>query len=199
MGISRSGLENYIICTSATRPGVPFKGLQIYETDTNRQFIYTGSAWVWIGGNPPRVRARRTTNQTLPNGTDTTVSWTSEDYDSDSIITPTASALTIPTGFGGLWVFEYAVVLLHASQGVYAGAWMEVNSSGSTRYGWTSGTTISDSVNGWVLYCNGAAQMVLSAGDTVSLDCFLAASSNGNIFANAGVPYLQGRLVSAIY
>ncbi len=35
-----------IICTSSTRPASPFVGQQIYETDTGRKYLYTGSTWV---------------------------------------------------------------------------------------------------------------------------------------------------------
>ena len=35
-----------IICTSTTRPSAPFVGQQIYETDTGRQWTYTGAVWV---------------------------------------------------------------------------------------------------------------------------------------------------------
>lgn len=41
------------ICTSATRPGSPFEGQQIFETDTNKTLIYDGANW-WttaIAGN----------------------------------------------------------------------------------------------------------------------------------------------------
>jgi hypothetical protein len=34
-----------IICTSTTRPASPFEGQQIYETDTNLEYTYDGSAW----------------------------------------------------------------------------------------------------------------------------------------------------------
>ena len=39
-----------IICTSGTRPASPFAGQQIYETDTSRLLVYSGSAWVVIRG-----------------------------------------------------------------------------------------------------------------------------------------------------
>ena len=35
-----------IICTSSTRPGSPFEGQTIYETDTDLSYTYNGSAWV---------------------------------------------------------------------------------------------------------------------------------------------------------
>lgn len=39
-----------IQCTSATRPSSPHEGMTIYETDTDRHMVYSGSAWVPAGG-----------------------------------------------------------------------------------------------------------------------------------------------------
>lgn len=39
-----------VVCTSSSRPGTPFEGLEIYETDTDRTYIYDGSSWVQTGG-----------------------------------------------------------------------------------------------------------------------------------------------------
>lgn len=39
-----------VICTSGTRPGSPYAGLLIYETDTKRMYKWDGSAWVYSGG-----------------------------------------------------------------------------------------------------------------------------------------------------
>ncbi len=37
----------HVICTSSTRPSTGlFEGLRIYETDTDRTLVYSGSAWV---------------------------------------------------------------------------------------------------------------------------------------------------------
>jgi len=38
------------IVTSSTRPGTPFTGQFIYETDTQLPYIWNGSAWVVSGG-----------------------------------------------------------------------------------------------------------------------------------------------------
>ena len=35
------------VCTSSTRPAVPFEGQMIYETDTDLVSAYNGSAWVY--------------------------------------------------------------------------------------------------------------------------------------------------------
>jgi len=37
-----------VICTSSTRPSTPVEGQVIYETDTDRELIYHGAAWVVI-------------------------------------------------------------------------------------------------------------------------------------------------------
>lgn len=35
-----------VICTSTTRPAAPFEGMEIFETDTDLKYTYSGSAWV---------------------------------------------------------------------------------------------------------------------------------------------------------
>lgn len=39
-------LRGPYICTSATRPGSPFEGQRIYETDTDFEYTYSGAAWI---------------------------------------------------------------------------------------------------------------------------------------------------------
>jgi len=40
----------FTICTNATRPGTPYTGQSIFETDTGDSFIWDGSAWQPGGG-----------------------------------------------------------------------------------------------------------------------------------------------------
>jgi len=40
-----STLSGTTICTSSTRPGSPFDGQSIYETDTDKTLVWNGSAW----------------------------------------------------------------------------------------------------------------------------------------------------------
>ena len=53
MGISNtippSRLIQPGVCTSSTRPTSPFEGQVIYETDTDRTLVWSGSAWVGTG------------------------------------------------------------------------------------------------------------------------------------------------------
>lgn len=44
-----STLSAITICTSSTRPGSPFTGQAIFETDTNLLNVYTGSSWTGVG------------------------------------------------------------------------------------------------------------------------------------------------------
>ena len=50
MGISQqigaSSQVKWGVCTSSTRPASPYHGQHIYETDTNLQYVWNGTAWV---------------------------------------------------------------------------------------------------------------------------------------------------------
>jgi hypothetical protein len=36
------------VCTSGTRPTAPYEGQQIYETDTDKTLVWSGSAWLYL-------------------------------------------------------------------------------------------------------------------------------------------------------
>ena len=104
-------IGNSIVCLSTTRPVTPFEGQVIRETDTNKELTYSGAAWVetntWnttagaSGVNnlivPPLLRVRRATTQSIPNATQTFVTWTIEDYDTDGCFTASSDTITIKT------------------------------------------------------------------------------------------------------
>lgn len=51
-----NGVFNAIgICTSSTRPVSPYAGQRIWETDTSKEYTYTGSAWIQTGPPPRRL------------------------------------------------------------------------------------------------------------------------------------------------
>jgi hypothetical protein len=52
------------VCTSSTRPAVPFEGQMIYETDTDVMLVYNGSAWVCITPKSSLDETTRTTSST---------------------------------------------------------------------------------------------------------------------------------------
>jgi len=61
--------QTIIVCTSGTRPASPNEGMTVFETDTDRYSVYTGSAWVTMGqsitGTYTPTLTATTTNPTL--------------------------------------------------------------------------------------------------------------------------------------
>lgn len=116
---------NRIVCASTTRPSTPFHGQMIYETDTKKEFVYNGSAWVQTNTAsttsgvtgvsnlivPPLVRVRRATGQSVANGTLSFVSWTVEDVDTDGCFAPTSDTVTIQTA----GVYQCSISLEYAA------------------------------------------------------------------------------------
>lgn len=43
------------VCTSTTRPAVPFDGQTISETDTDQLKVYNGTSWIGVGGLAPVI------------------------------------------------------------------------------------------------------------------------------------------------
>lgn len=121
--------------TSSTRPTVSSsdEGLIIYETDTNRMYRWDGTAWLpfLTGIRAIGVRANKTSDQSIANSSNVLVTFTGEDHDSDTLhdVSSNTSRITIPTGFGGIW-------LVTASAAWASGTgerWLEVlkNNSGA--------------------------------------------------------------------
>lgn len=63
------------VCTSSTRPGSPFTGQVIFETDTKQTLVYSGAAWVMLtdADSPPGLELIKTA--TVTNAADTGTTW----------------------------------------------------------------------------------------------------------------------------
>ena len=85
-----------IICTSSTRPASPFEGQTIYETDTDLEQRWTGSAWVVSGSNGGSFLSASST---------TTVS-------AASTITYTQASITLTPG---VWEVTSAMTLINGT------------------------------------------------------------------------------------
>lgn len=61
------------VCTSTTRPTAPYEGQHIYETDTDIEYVWNGSAWVvnYVSANSPAFTGTPTA-PTAAAGTNTT-------------------------------------------------------------------------------------------------------------------------------
>ena len=78
------------VCTTATRPASPFEGQMIYDTTTDTQLVWNGTAWVTIG--PP----------TAP--TTAFVSGQQSTTSTSYVALTTATAVTVTTGTSALVV-----------------------------------------------------------------------------------------------
>lgn len=111
-----------IICTSATRPSSPVAGMRIYETDTDSDMRYSGSAWAPL--SIPRY-AYKTTDQAV--ATSTTLVDTTDL--SLSLLGPSGSVYAIDAaiqysadGAGDLkygWSFPASAQMKFGHAGVY--------------------------------------------------------------------------------
>ena len=105
------GLSNYIpssrliqpgVCTSTTRPASPYEGMVIYETDTNKMYVYDGSAWV-IPNSPAQNPAglELIANVTLSGASINTGSIFSSTYENYRIV---LSNPTVNTSSSGIYL-----------------------------------------------------------------------------------------------
>lgn len=109
--------QSIVVCTSGTRPSSPPEGMMIYETDTDKYLGFDGSNWQEIFLlNPPRAEVSRSSTQSIPNETQTTMIWQTSSYNVRNMwssgVNP--SRLTVPTGMGGLYYLSTTVEFDHA-------------------------------------------------------------------------------------
>jgi len=91
------------VCTSTTRPTAPYEGQMIYETDTDKGFIWNGTKWLQTMGRMPSFKATNSAAQTITASTVNVVTLGTETYDADNIFA--SNTCTIPTGYAGKWLF----------------------------------------------------------------------------------------------
>ena len=71
------------VCTSSTRPAVPFEGQMIYETDTDKVLVWNGSDWYpnwnlpWgVVGAVQSVAGNLTVTKSFADVTGSSITWT---------------------------------------------------------------------------------------------------------------------------
>lgn len=113
------------VCTSSTRPASPYEGMVIYETDTNKTFVYSGSAWVMMvsADTPPGLELIKTQTIGSAVASVTVTSAFSATYDNYQIVISGVS----PSGSGGWYQFQFDSG--HTNN--YYGAARAVNNSGT--------------------------------------------------------------------
>lgn len=166
-----------VTCLSTNRPASPWEGLKIYETDTNRFWVYNGSAWRLLGGyNQPRVRVKRSGAQTIANSTNTDITWDQEDWDTDSMHSTSSNTnrLTCPTGMDGDWHVSFYVTWAQNAVGTRA-VWFLVNGANPR---WAGIETVNSTASYGVAQAGGSV-VRLAAGDYVTLQ--VVQFSGGNL------------------
>ena len=131
--------------TSTTRPSSPWEGQHIYETDTDRILFWNGTAWVYQVGFAGACAVSRTTSFTVANAADTVVSWSSANYDNNSMFSAgTPNRITV--NIAGIYIVTATFAWPSNSTGERIG-WIQLNGSNSVRWGnrrggaWSSGPT----------------------------------------------------------
>jgi hypothetical protein len=131
--------------TSSTRPSAPWEGQHIYETDTDRILFWNGAAWVYQVGFAGACAVSRTTSFTVANAADTVVSWSSANYDNNSMFSAgTPNRITVNTA--GIYLVTATFAWPSNSTGERIG-WIQLNGTNATRWGnrrggaWSSGPT----------------------------------------------------------
>jgi hypothetical protein len=81
-------------CLSSARPASPVVGQQIFETDKSRVRIWTGSLWQLVAGS--QAVSASATGIVVATGATSTLTYTTESYDTDSFIPTPSTTFTIP-------------------------------------------------------------------------------------------------------
>lgn len=169
-------------CTSSTRPtGV--EGRVIYETDTDRLWVYSGSAWVLIGWATSAGRAWVSLTdaaQSIATASATDITWGTEVADPDGWTSGGSATLTVPSGFDGLYIVSYSGTWASGTLGTTPGVFILHN---GTNIAGANGPTFGQihSVN---------TTVALAAGDTLKIQAYQNSGGSVNITSTLRVVYL---------
>jgi hypothetical protein len=132
-----------------------------------------------------------TASQSLTNATQTTINWTNEIYDTNSLHDNSVNndRITIPSGYGGKWLFT-GLALFNSNATGYRFVRAFVNDTGSEKFEYINSSVGSGNYGSvWFSF-----QLSLSAADYVNFDVYQ--NSGGSLNLN-GAPY--GTNVQAYY
>lgn len=114
-----------VTCTSGTRPSSPPEGMVIFETDTDRIYVYNGTAWVEFTRalRPAQAIVSRPAAQSVGSGgTGTAISFTSEDVDTASMVDLVGSATNVVIPFTGTYAITGAMTYAAGATGTRSAA-----------------------------------------------------------------------------
>lgn len=184
-GIRDQGVQT---TTSGARPSPAAEGMVIYETDTDRLLVYSGTAWVRIGNSLAAGRTgctiRKTGNTAVGNVSNSTITFTVEDVDTDGFIAVSSSTVTIPANLGGLYSVACSVTYDSTGIAMTIGVSILANISG-TNYGYSGSVLAANNTpagTGANIKTSGMAMTLpLSAGDTLTFSTTQSSGSSLNL------------------
>jgi hypothetical protein len=149
------------------------------DTATDRLLVYNSTTAIRVAATASAgrtgVHITRTAAQSIPNNTDTDISWDAETLDTDSFFAATSTtAATVPAGLGGLYVYQFQVT--YASDPGTHGAHIDIG--GTKRY-----LPLGRDVNAAIYHWSG--QLDLAAADAVKFG--ILHNNGGSINATASL------------
>lgn len=160
------------VYTSGTRPtGADlYEGLEIYETDTDRRWMYTGAAWQFVGWATTAARPGvilTDAAQTFTTASIADITWGTEVQDVDGWTSGGSATLTVPSG----WAGRITVCC--------TGTWSALPGAGSHLVGLVNGTYL------YGASCPSKATQAtltfthtVAAGDTIKIQGYQESGSN---------------------
>lgn len=184
--------DSYQIVTSSTRPGSPTAGLKIWETDTERELVYSGTEWKIIGGKMPAVHIYKASGiQGVTQHAFTTITMDGETIDTDGFHDNVTNntRITIPAGCGGRYLVNGRCGFDIASTGTIA---INIQYNGTTSLNSAASVPRSD---GGGSALNISTVVELTAGSYIELQGYQNGLASGvNYPTGSGVTFL-----SAVY
>lgn len=183
-----SALGGTGVCTSATRPAAPYEGQVIYETDTDKAYVYSGSAWGQLGltFSPPACRVYSSVNIATVNATDKLLPFDTESYDPTGMHSTSSNTSRITIAVPGLYVvtgqaqfqanatgFRQLGIVINNFGGFYNFVNMPANTTGTNTK-----LCVADTIK-------------LAAGDYIELDAYQTSGGALNVEAFGFAPSLS--------
>lgn len=129
-----------IKCTATSDISSPAEGWRAMDTALDRESTYDGTNWVPTGrwGSAGRIggRWRRGSTLAVAVSTTLTVTFDTEDADSDAWLTPTSGTITVPTGRSG-WLTAQLTLVFAADPGNSSAIYHKHTRSGTLLMGST--------------------------------------------------------------
>jgi hypothetical protein len=145
------------------------EGMVAYLDDKNWTTYFNGANWLLLGGRLGVVATGST--QSIPNSTNTAVSWDGASNINDTFITPTSNLFTIPTSSsttrGGRYTIVAKANLASATSG-----YMEIQAAGeSYDYGFNSSSAPAACVPGLEIASGSLIQIVIRQTSGAAMNC----------------------------